>query len=144
MHGDQLCTDDIDYQRFRRKARNPIYRWFLARLPLARRENIATKWRRQSSQENCNKPSAIMDVNHGAVLRVMHEERATILVHGHTHRPGRHRLDEGQKERIVLGDWERSGWCLRSDQKGLHLLSFDIAGSVSELQRRGQHPINKS
>ena len=23
MHGDSLCTDDIDYQRFRRKARNP-------------------------------------------------------------------------------------------------------------------------
>ena len=49
MHGDQLCTDDRDYQRFRRKARNPIYRWVLAHLPLARRQSIATEWRRKMS-----------------------------------------------------------------------------------------------
>ena len=126
MHGDQLCTDDRDYQRFRRKARNPIYRWVLAQLPLARRQKIATEWRRQSHQENRNKPSAIMDVNQAAVRRVMQDEQAAILIHGHTHRPARHTLDDGQKERIVLGDWERLGWCLRSEQQGLELLSFAI------------------
>ena len=127
MHGDQLCTDDLDYQRFRRKARNPIYRWLLAHLPLARRQKIATEWRRQSHQENRNKPSAIMDVNQATVRRVMDDEQVSILIPGHTHRPARHPLDDGQKERIVLGDWERSGWYLRSEQQGLELLSFTIA-----------------
>ena len=126
MHGDQLCTDDLDYQRFRRKARNPVYRWVLAHLPLARRQKIATEWRLQSSQENRNKPSAIMDVNQTTVQRVMHEEQVDILIHGHTHRPARHALDDGQKERIVLGDWGRLGWCLRSEEQGLELSNFSI------------------
>ena len=68
-----------------------------------------------------------MDVNQSTVQRVMHEEQATTLIHGHTHRPARHALDDGQKERIVLGDWHRLGWFLRSEQKGLELLSFSIA-----------------
>lgn len=68
-----------------------------------------------------------MDVNQATVRRVMDDEQVSILIHGHTHRPARHPLDDGRKERIVLGDWERSGWYLRSEQQGLELLSFTIA-----------------
>jgi UDP-2,3-diacylglucosamine hydrolase len=67
-----------------------------------------------------------MDVNQTTVQRVMHEEQVDILIHGHTHRPARHALDDGQKERIVLGDWERLGWCLRSEEQGLELSNFSI------------------
>ena len=59
MHGDSLCTDDVDYQRFRRKARNPIYKWCLSHLPLKRRQKLASDWRAKSMSANSNKASAL-------------------------------------------------------------------------------------
>jgi len=134
MHGDSLCTDDIDYQRFRRKARNPVYRWLLAHLPLKRRQKLASDWRAKSMAANSNKASAIMDVNKEAVAAVMTKYKVDVLIHGHTHRPDRHKIDSvrgnlgGQSERIVLGDWENFGWALSLDKNGYNLESFAIDG----------------
>lgn len=125
MHGDTLCTDDLDYQRFRRKARHPIYKWALSLLPLKRRQKIARDWRARSRAANSNKPSAIMDVNADAVDRVMAKHRVDTLIHGHTHRPQRHVLSSG--ERIVLGDWHDRGWMIQLDSSGCKLQHFDIA-----------------
>ncbi len=124
MHGDSLCTEDIDYQRFRRKARNPVYRWVLAHLPLKRRQQLATDWRAKSMAANSNKASAIMDVNTDAVATVMDKYDVATLIHGHTHRPHRHQLAIG--ERIVLGDWEALGWVLSLGKNGYNLESFAI------------------
>lgn len=125
MHGDSLCTDDIDYQRFRRKARNPIYKWCLSHLPLERRQKLATDWRAKSMAANSNKASAIMDVNAQAVATVMDKHDVEVLIHGHTHRPNRHALASG--ERIVLGDWHDLGWVLCLDESGYNLESFVIS-----------------
>jgi len=125
MHGDSLCTDDIDYQRFRRKARNPIYKWCLSHLPLKRRQKLATDWRAKSMAANSNKASAIMDVNAQAVATVMGNHGVEVLIHGHTHRPNRHVLACG--ERIVLGDWHDLGWVLCLDGSGYNLESFVIS-----------------
>ena len=125
MHGDSLCTDDIDYQRFRRKARNPIYKWCLSHLPLKRRQKLATDWRAKSMAANSNKASAIMDVNGDAVATVMGKHAVEVLIHGHTHRPNRHALASG--ERIVLGDWHDLGWVLCLDDSGYNLESFVIS-----------------
>ena len=125
MHGDSLCTDDIDYQRFRRKARNPIYKWCLSHLPLKRRQKLATDWRAKSMAANSNKASAIMDVNAQAVATVMDNNGVDVLIHGHTHRPNRHALATG--ERIVLGDWHDLGWVLCLDDSGYNLESFVIS-----------------
>ena len=125
MHGDSLCTDDIDYQRFRRKARNPIYKWCLSHLPLKRRQKLATDWRAKSMAANSNKASAIMDVNAQAVATVMDNHGVEVLIHGHTHRPNRHALATG--ERIVLGDWHDLGWVLCLDDSGYNLESFVIS-----------------
>ena len=125
MHGDSLCTDDIDYQRFRRKARNPIYKWCLSHLPLKRRQKLATDWRAKSMAANSNKASAIMDVNAQAVATVMDKHDVEVLIHGHTHRPNRHALASG--ERIVLGDWHDLGWVLCLDESGYNLESFVIS-----------------
>lgn len=63
MHGDSLCTDDEDYQRFRKKSRHPLYLWCLVHLPLKLRQNIAANWRKKGADANSNKASQIMDVN---------------------------------------------------------------------------------
>ena len=124
MHGDTLCTDDIDYQRFRRKARHPLYKFALYLLPLKRRQKLASDWRAKSIAANSNKPSAIMDVNEGAVNAVMSKHQISTLIHGHTHRPMRHLVTQG--ERIVLGDWHSEGWFIELNDKGFSLDSFSI------------------
>lgn len=124
MHGDMLCTDDAEYQKFRRKARNPVFKWCLAHLPLRRRQAIAADWRAKSMTANSNKPSAIMDVNLTEVARVMSENQVKTLIHGHTHRPARHSLMLG--ERIVLGDWHDKGWYLKLNEDGYSLENFPI------------------
>ena len=125
VHGDTLCTDDLDYQRFRRKARNPLYKWCLRHLPLKRRQKLAAEWRAKSMAANSNKASEIMDVNGDAVVEVMARHSVNLLIHGHTHRPNRHQLDNG--ERIVLGDWHDLGWVLEMDSDGCNLKSFVIS-----------------
>ena len=124
MHGDSLCTDDVEYQRFRKKSRHPIYLWCLVHLPLRVRQNIATSWRKKSAAANSNKASQIMDVNETAVSAVMSKHNAGTLVHGHTHRPDNHQL--GDNQRIVLGDWDKLGWCLTLDRDGFHQDSFTL------------------
>jgi UDP-2,3-diacylglucosamine hydrolase len=61
-----------------------------------------------------------MDVNQQAVEAFMREQRATLLIHGHTHRPGIHdfNLDGTAAKRIVLGDWYDSGSYLRIGPHG--------------------------
>jgi UDP-2,3-diacylglucosamine hydrolase len=107
MHGDLLCTDDIAYQRFRRRVRNPLVQRLFLWTPLSRRRRVATNYRQRSAEAMAEKTLEIMDVNDSAVARVMERYEVTRLVHGHTHRPADHRLSlAGQPAiRQVLSDW---------------------------------------
>jgi len=107
MHGDTLCTDDVEYQKFRMMVRDP--RWqqqFLAQT-LSERRAFAEQARGESRRHTAMKTAEIMDVNQHAVIAAMRSHGVHRLIHGHTHRPAMHRLDIGGKaaERIVLGDW---------------------------------------
>jgi UDP-2,3-diacylglucosamine hydrolase len=124
MHGDTLCTDDVDYIRFRKRIRHPISQFLLLSLPLKYRQKLASGMRAKSKAANANKPSAIMDVNAQAVDSVMSNHQVKTLIHGHTHRPDRHQHSHG--ERIVLGDWHDKGWYVIWDNNGLELQSFAI------------------
>ncbi len=106
-HGDLLCTDDADYQRFRAAVRAPGWRAdFLAR-PLAERKRTIEALRAQSQSEKQGKPAALMDVNADAVAASLRTHAATVLIHGHTHRQAHHRfvLDGRACQRWALGDW---------------------------------------
>jgi UDP-2,3-diacylglucosamine hydrolase len=111
VHGDTLCTDDEDYQAWRRTARSSAWqRDFLARSRPDRRSMILGL-RDKSKAVVQAKPAEIMDVNPAAVADAMRRHGVTRLVHGHTHRPGRHKLElEGRAaERWVLPDWYGAG-----------------------------------
>lgn len=101
-HGDALCTDDVDYQKFKKIIRNPLVLGFLKLMPLSFRRKLATTARAKSKQAHAGKQSYIMDVNDTAVQQVLASH--DILLHGHTHRPQVHNYPNG-KQRIVLGDW---------------------------------------
>jgi UDP-2,3-diacylglucosamine hydrolase len=124
MHGDTLCTDDVDYIRFRKKIRHPVSKALLQLLPLTYRQKLANAMRAKSKAANANKPSAIMDVNANAVEAVMTKHCVSTLIHGHTHRPDRHQHENG--ERIVLGDWHDKGWYIVWDLAGINLNNFNI------------------
>ena len=107
MHGDTLCTDDVDYQKFRRLMHNRVFQRIALAMPLSWRRAFAGKLRGQSQKRISAKRKEIMDVNQSAVEAAMRKHGVHLLIHGHTHRPATHRfdLDSRTAERIVLGDW---------------------------------------
>ena len=107
MHGDTLCTDDIEYHKFRTRVRDPLWqREFLAK-SLTERRAFAALARGESRKQTALKKPEIMDVNIHSVAATMRTYGVQRLIHGHTHRPATHHfnLDGRTAERIVLGDW---------------------------------------
>ena len=123
MHGDTLCTDDIAYQKYRAKARNPFIQKPLLMLSVKRRLKIAEGLRNKSKSAVQEKPEYIMDVNQQAVEKVMLKHNVNVLIHGHTHRPAEHEFNlNGTKyQRIVLGDWYEHGSVLRCTSESVQL-----------------------
>ncbi|NCA71321.1 MAG: UDP-2,3-diacylglucosamine diphosphatase [Sphingobacteriia bacterium] len=111
MHGDLLCTDDVPYQRFRRRIRNPLVKRLFLWRSLAARRALAASYRRKSGQATAAKPSRIMDVNQRTVEDHLRRFAAARLVHGHTHRPAdhRHEVDGRIRIRSVLAEWHPTG-----------------------------------
>jgi UDP-2,3-diacylglucosamine hydrolase len=107
MHGDALCTDDHEYQRFRAKVRNPAWQKKMLARPIWWRRAIAALARTISRWRNRNKSERIMDVNAEAVAECFRSHRIGRLIHGHTHRPAVHevKVDGEALTRMVLGDW---------------------------------------
>lgn len=130
-HGDEYCTDDKAYQRFRRLVRSPaIQSTFLALSP-AWRQRIARFARKRSMAANQTKRSEIMDVNQTTVKEAFEQYPVETMVHGHTHRPAMHEynlMPAAILRRVVLPDWDydstsspRGGW-LQIESKGLVLV----------------------
>ena len=104
LHGDSMCTDDPEYQQFRKIVRGqPWQADFLAK-PLAERKKIAIGLREQSKTSMQHKSMDIMDVNRQTVLTSFTELGVDTIIHGHTHRPAVHKYPDNQT-RYVLGDW---------------------------------------
>ena len=110
-HGDALCLDDVDYQRFRAMVRSPAWQARARALPLAERRA------RSAAQHARRSDSARSRASAGALGRRRCRRRASrwlraadapTLVHGHTHAPASHALAPGLV-RHVLSDWELDG-----------------------------------
>ena len=126
-HGDALCVDDLDYQRFRQQVRNPAWQKSFVAQPLAARQAQAQAMR-QRSQEHQSSQSNLVDVDNATALAWLRSSAASHLVHGHTHRPGDHPLAPGY-QRHVLSDWDGyaqppRGDVLRLSASGLQRLAL--------------------
>lgn len=121
MHGDSLCTDDIEYQKFRAYTHNPQSQAQFLQLPLAARHQQMRHMRAQSEASKSNKAAEIMDVSPVTVAQVLREHGYPRLIHGHTHRPARHEhmVDGHACERWVLGDWYQRGNYFYCDAVGI-------------------------
>ena len=128
-HGDAFCTADLAYQQTRAVLRSGLWRDDVLARSLEDRRALAISMRAQSRATNANKPANIMDAVETAVSHARDFHHADVIVHGHTHRPGIHPIDAGDRARIryVLGDWDRCGWVLRFEDD-FSLLRFPLAG----------------
>lgn len=123
LHGDTLCTDDHDYQTFRRMVRGEEWQRHFLGKPVHHRLAMAQQARDASMKATGSKPADIMDVTQESVEAVMRKHGIYTMVHGHTHRPAVHRfqVDGHPATRIVLGDWHAQGSVLRWSPSGFSL-----------------------
>ncbi len=130
MHGDILCTRDLEYLAFRNMVRDPTWQQAFLAKPLSDRITIARQLREQSRQSNQQKAESIMDVTQDEVIKVMEQHQVDLLIHGHTHRPALHnvKLQQSTAERIVLGDWYQQGWYILADGTSAKLEPFPFPG----------------
>ena len=121
LHGDELCTDDVEYQKFKIMVRDK--KWqnnFLAK-PLAERLAITTQVRKHSKAAMAAKSVDIMDVNQKTVEDTFKQLNVDTIIHGHTHRPAVHLLEQDHR-RFVLGDWNPESSYISWDNGNLKLI----------------------
>jgi len=120
-HGDTLCTDDTEYQRFRKMVRDDTWQTQFLSQPLAQRKAQIEQLRRQSESQKRSKEMALMDVNLDAVHALLRQNNYPRLIHGHTHRPAKHlhHVEGHTCKRWVLGDWDSQANALRCDRNGI-------------------------
>ena len=106
IHGDNLCTDDVDYQKLKKVLRNPIIQFVFLHLPKNLRLKLTGQLRKKSIEAQSYKSEKIMDVNQLAVDELMTNYSGADLIHGHTHRQNTHKME--YYTRYVLGDWKNN------------------------------------
>lgn len=112
-HGDALCLDDVEYQRFRAVARSAAWQQQFLAQPLAVRRAQARGIRAQSEARK-QSGAVYADVDGPAACAWLRSAQASTLIHGHTHRPGDEVLAPGLA-RSVLSDWDSAATPARAD-----------------------------
>lgn len=116
-HGDALCLADVDYLAFRAQVRTAGWRETFLAKPLAERRAVAADMRarsREAQKDRAANGQTWADVDELEAVRWLAAARGDTLIHGHTHRPGRHAMS-GRTERVVLSDWEPAATPPRAD-----------------------------
>ena len=120
LHGDTLCTDDVEYQAFRQQSRDPNWQAAVLAKSVGERLQMAQSARDASIEHTDSASMDIMDVNAEAVTNAFRKHHVSRMIHGHTHRPAFHKvdLDGATAERIVLADWHQTGSYLEVSPDG--------------------------
>jgi UDP-2,3-diacylglucosamine hydrolase len=126
MHGDTLCTDDVEYLKFRAYAHDLRNQARFLGQPIEARRAEMEGLRLRNIDAKQGKTAEIMDVNASAVEEALRTAGYPRLIHGHTHRPARHlhTVDGRTCERWVLADWYENGSYLRCDASGCEAVSL--------------------
>ena len=125
MHGDTLCTDDTDYQKFRHLVRDTQWQDNFVNQSVDERIQQAQAMRDASKNASASKRSEIMDVNAAAVSTRINSSQCPVLIHGHTHRPAIHNVTECNARRYVVGDWhEDHAQFVQWTPNGIELIEF--------------------
>lgn len=136
MHGDTLCTEDKSYQLYRKIM---FSRWMKAAclfLPLSWRKAAADRLRKASQKKQSTKSYHIIDVSEKSVIESLKKHQTQWLIHGHTHRPNHHKINQLEKtaHRLVLGAWSNTegSAIIASKEKKPYLIRFDQPPILNE------------
>lgn len=99
-HGDVFCTLDVAYQRMKKVLQNPILLTLLKLLPLSLRRKIKDMLEHKSSGVSNTKPKTTYHVVDESVRDIANKKLANIVIHGHTHNPGKYWIDNKIDNRI--------------------------------------------
>lgn len=124
LHGDTLCTDDVEYLKMRALFTHPDWQaQALAKSP-AERLHIAQQLKAASEGQKSEKSAEIMDVTQlGVEQLITRHPTVNNIIHGHTHRPMQHPPIHGVT-RWVLGDWRPEAVYLIWKNQQLRLENF--------------------
>ena len=103
IHGDELCTNDNDYQEFRNKVRTTSWADTFLNKPLAERQMIAQSLRQASRESQANRAESISDAVESEIQQWLQQFSSTLLIHGHTHRPAVHTSIRPALRNVRLG-----------------------------------------
>jgi len=91
MHGDTLCTDDTQYQFYRRMVRNSEWQKDFLAKTISEREATARMIRNTSKAKGSRAhKNSIADINHDTLQDTVKAHNVERIIHGHTHRPALH------------------------------------------------------
>jgi len=126
-HGDIFCTDDEEYQSFRKQTRDPAWQKMILEKPLEYRRNFARMARMKSKEHTQLDNEEIMNVNENEIKKTFEHFNLSTIIHGHTHRPFMHNTvsNEMNYRRIVLGDWYEQGSILEWNESGPKLIKLN-------------------
>lgn len=128
LHGDTLCTDDKQYQFYRRMVRNRDWQKDFLAKSVSEREATARMIRSTSKASGSRAhKNAIADINTDTLMQTVNTYQVERVIHGHTHRPALHVTTAEQKvERMVLGDWHEDHAVVAvSDTNNCELVRWD-------------------
>lgn len=129
-HGDRYCTKDKGHQWFRRITRTTWFTKLFLLIPLQLRVKMVMNVR-QRSQTNYRKTAVQMDVVLEPMIAHMDENKVSMLIHGHTHKPGlrNHLYNSKVYKQYTLSDWDDSPKLLcYYKTKGLLFAHDDLVG----------------
>lgn len=111
-HGDAFCTLDIKYQRMKKVLQNPLLMYILRKTPLSWRYKLKEALENKSASVFNAEPDETYHVVDSTISRIAKQKEANIVIHGHTHKPGRYLINAGDLtiERYEIPDWaDRNG-----------------------------------
>ncbi|MBF0804675.1 MULTISPECIES: UDP-2,3-diacylglucosamine diphosphatase [unclassified Neisseria] len=128
-HGDEMCTGDLSYQRFRRIIRQPWLQTLLRALPQGLRRRVAAAARAASKRKKqAVGQTPVSDVTgQGVQTALSNHPQTQALIHGHTHRPAvhQHGFNGRTVQRYVLPDWHGgSGGYLKVSPAGVETVAL--------------------
>ena len=108
-HGDTFCTLDVGYQKMKRILQNPVVMFILRRIPLRLRYKLKESLESKSHATTNSRPEHHYMVVNESILDYAEQANATIIIHGHTHRPGYYSLMSKNAtliHRYEIPDWQ--------------------------------------
>ncbi len=127
LHGDLLCTNDIQYQQFRTLTHQDIWQKEFLNKPINERLEFAQAARRISMSNNNIDQKDHLDISLSSLEEVSKEFGVSQVIHGHTHKPSIKtcQFPNMPIRHIVLGDWTPAGKCL------LHTNSMNLTTEIN-------------